>query len=493
MKNRFFMKWDSNLKKSTIIYGGAVIVERFISFFTLPVITKNLSLELFGIWTQMVVTMGLLMGVVLLGFHTAIVNFFAGDENNQEKSSIFHAMLGIVLLNIVIIIVITFFYAPSISNLMFGDAKFSHFVPWFGFLLVTEVVFELLTAYLRAGQKIKLLSLYYVIKSAGRVGALAIGIAVFHVGLFEAVAFLVVLQFIFIMFIYVRDIQRKTGIKLIFTAWNERWKEIIHFSLPLVPLGVFLWINNFVDRYLILHILDIGQVGIYSVAYSLAAITAIFYSVLGYTMYPQLAKLWNIGDKAGAAELLRKGVGYYLFLLFPSIALLTILSAPLISMLSTSDYISSWMVVLGICVGIGILGLYQIYFYVTLLAKRTYLNFIIVVVAVLVNLFLNIVLIPRMGILGAAIATALSNSILAFWTMLISNKNLPCLFPWVDVVKIFMATCIMSVFLLAAKYYIVINNLWILMVIVIIAGLTYLAVDLLNKNSFVRQLMGGKI
>lgn len=56
-----------------------------------------------------------------------------------------------------------------------------------------------------------------------------------------------------------------------------------------------------------------------------------------------------------------------------------------------------------------------------------------------------------------------------------------------------MATCIMSVFLLTTKYYVAINNLWILMVVVIMAGLIYLAVDLLNKNSFVRQLMGGKI
>jgi O-antigen/teichoic acid export membrane protein len=102
-------------------------------------------------------------------------------------------------------------------------------------------------------------------------------------------------------------------------------KSLLAFSLPLVPLGVMLWGNSFLDRYLILHFLGLEQVGIYAVTYSLAATTAVLYSVLGFTLYPELTRLWNSDDKTRAGELVRTGVGYYLLFLIPAIAILTML------------------------------------------------------------------------------------------------------------------------------------------------------------------------
>lgn len=477
------------MKKDTIIYGIAIVFERAISFFTLPILTKELPVELYGVWSQIIVTMGLLIPIVLLGFQTAIVNFFAGNEaDSNEKRNIFIVMSCIVIINLFAIVACTNLFSPLISRFIFGDPVFAGYVPIFGYLLSTEALFELLVGYLRSGQKIKLLAVYYVIKSILRIGVLALGLMIFDLSLYAVLTSLILLHIIFIVVIYVKDVLARSNLDFNMAYWRSRSRELLIFGLPLVPLSILSWGNNFVDRYLILNFLNIKQVAIYAVAYSIAAIVALFYSILGFTLYPKIAQLWNEGQKIQVAALLQKGVGYYLFFLIPSIATLTIMNKSIIDIFSTTEYSSSYMVIFFLSAGIGLFGLYQIYFYVTLLASRTVLNLLVMTVSVLANVMFNYVLIPRVGIIGAALATALSNGILALWTMELGKKAIPIVFPWSDAGRIVLATGVMSLFLLVARHSIAVYSVWTLATVGAAAGVLYLTMDVVHKNSIVRRL-----
>jgi O-antigen/teichoic acid export membrane protein len=352
--------------------------------------------------------------------------------------------------------------------------------------LVSEALFELVAAFLRAHKEIQLLSVYYFIKTAMRIVILAIGILIFHIGLYQTIMGIVASQIGFILFIYINNIFKKVGLSLSFG--NIHWKTVLFFSLPLVPYGILIWANNFVDRYLILHLLDMTQVSIYAVAYSLAAMVGLFYSIIGFTLYPYLAKLWNNGDKINAAETLHKAIEYYLFCSIPFIALLTVLSSPIIKIFSRVEYLSSWQVFLWLGLGIGIFGLYQLNIYSLLLANKTLFNLEVSAVSLFGNFLFNILLIPRIGILGAAIATFLSNSILAYWTIKSGIKYIPYIFPWRATLKIILSTLFMSFVLLIAEQHLEINNLWKLICLLSIGTGIYGAIDLLNKNSFILRL-----
>jgi len=479
----------NGLRNDTLFYGAATLAERLISFLILPILTKTLPQELYGVWTQIIVTTALLSTVVLMGFQTAAVRFLAGEKDDQGISNIFHGMLGTILLNSSIVIALTFLFAPSISNILFGNVRFSPFVNLVGFFLVGEALFELTTAFLRARKEIQLLSVYYFLKNGLRIAILGIGLLLLHIDLLQTIIFVILLQFILITLIYVKDIRKKIGFSFSFT--EVHWKEICSFSFPLIPYAILIWGNNFIDRYLILHTLNINQMSIYAVAYSLAAIVGLFYSILGYTLYPYMANLWNNGDKNGAAEMLRKATEYYLFFAVPLIAILTILSTPLIKLLSTAEYLSNWQVVFWLGTGIGVFGLYQLNIYSLLLLNRTLLNLKIAVIAVVGNLTFNILLIPVIGILGAAIATFLSNSILAFWTTAIGKKYVPYVFPWRLAVRIVLATLVVSIFLLSIMHYLDMNNFFMLILVITLAVAIYGSIDLLNKNSALLQLRRG--
>lgn len=63
---------------------------------TLPILTKTLSPDLYGVWVQIGVTIGLLLTFITLGFQMTVVRFLSGNEDRQRVSSLFHLMLGIV-------------------------------------------------------------------------------------------------------------------------------------------------------------------------------------------------------------------------------------------------------------------------------------------------------------------------------------------------------------------------------------------------------------
>ncbi len=477
----------SSLKHDTFFYGSAALAERFVSLLIIPLLTKTLPQEIYGIWTQMIITAGLLSPIILVGFSTSMVRFLAGNRDNQETSSVFHGMLGIVVFNSFVFIVIAIVFTPFVSKIMFGDHRFSHFVYLFAFFLTAQTLFEMAIAFLRTRKEIRLLSMYYLLKNGGRIGILAIGILLLHLNLFYTIIFIVIAQLVLSSFMYIKNIFKKVNFYL--AIRNIPWKEIMFFSFPLIPYSILVWVNNFVDRYLILHILNINQVAVYAVSYSLAALIGLFNGILGFTLYPHMTHLWNEGDRDGAAELLSKAIAYYLFFTIPTIAVLAILSTPIITIVSTADYIANWQVVFWLGVGIGMFGFYELHVLSILLANKTSLTLKISAAALIVNLILNIIMIPKIGILGAAVATCISNSVLAFWTILIGRKHLPYLFPWGAFAKIGFSTAIIALFLLAVRRYFEIDNIYMLASVVISAAIIYGSVDLISRRSFLLQLM----
>ena len=480
------MQNNSSFRKDTFFYGLATLGERLVSFFILPLLTKTLSQDLYGVWTQMITTTGLLCGIVLLGFQTASVKFLSGKKDPAEASSTFHKMLSITLLNSLVILIAIFIFKLPLSSLMFGNADFSNFVILFGFYLVGESLFELIVGFLRAQNKIALLSLYYFLKNAVRITMLVAGLILLKLDLAWALVLIISLQFLFILTIYIVNIVKQAGFK--FSAGGYSLKKIMLFSLPLVPYAVVVWANNFIDRYFILHYFDITQVSIYAVAFSLMAIGAVFYSIPSFVLYPRMAGLYNDGKIGEAGEILGKVVKLFLFLSIPFLFTLSVLSEPVTKLLSTPDYVSSWKVFFFLGCGILMFGMHQLSTYCFVCAGKTVLSFQIMLISFICNFFANLFLIPVFGILGAAIANFISNSVLAVISIIKAKKFINYSFPWESLLKTFFATGVITVFLLAAKIFFDMNKTRILVFFVLLAMVIYLALDLLLKNSVLREL-----
>lgn len=80
-------------------------------------------------------------------------------------------------------------------------------------------------------------------------------------------------------------------------------QDIRHYALPLMPLAMFGWISTFSDRYLIGAFLDIEQVGIYAVAYSLMSLPfTMVQAVVERTLRPFYFEAISAGEEKKADQ-----------------------------------------------------------------------------------------------------------------------------------------------------------------------------------------------
>jgi O-antigen/teichoic acid export membrane protein len=489
MQDRVKRFFGSPLARDTLFYGTAKMAERAISFLIIPLLTKTLPQEMYAVWSQIVITLGLLSPIVLIGFPTAIVRFLAAREDRTETSSLFHGLLCVVLANTLLVLVISFGFATPVSQLMFDDAQFADFVRLFGFLLLAEALFELVIAFLRAFGEIRTISIYLFLQGLARIAVLGLAILVLRLDLYHALILSAVAQFLLAGYVYVKNVLARVGVRLVLQ--DVPWRTVMLFSLPLIPYAIATWANNFVDRFLILHVIGINAVGVYAVAFSLSQIMTVFYIVMGYTLYPHMSRLWNSGDRQGAARYLDKSTQAFIFFVALAVPLLTILSPYLVRVISTTQYLAGWPVFLCLNLGVVAFGLYSLHLYALLLADRTTLCFVMMVVALVANVLLNLLLIPAWGINGAAVATLLSNTILVVWTVAKSHTLLPYRFPWSSFVQsVVIAAGVTGLLLVLQSRTRGWDDLWVLVVLSAIAVVVYSGLQLLYKRpSFLR--LGG--
>jgi len=176
----------------------------------------------------------------------------------------------------------------------------------------------------------------------------------------------------------------------------------------LVPTVALYWMVNSSDRYVIVHYLVLEQAGIYSAAYRLGQVLKLLVQPISFVLLPLVSRMWEAGQKDLAGRYMAQSLKYYVLLAAPASAGLIIIGSSLLRFLGTGAFSVSQGLIAALVVGIFFVGLYQIYVYVLFLRERTKLLPMIFLLVATLNLGLNILIVPIIGILGAALTTCLS-------------------------------------------------------------------------------------
>jgi len=453
-----------------LFYGISSGLLSLFGIISLPILTKTLPPELYGIWIQIGVTINLLLGFVTFGFQVTVVRFLSGEDNKNRISSLFHLMFGIVLLNDSVFLLISFFFQNTLSNLIFADISFHRFVPLMGLWLMAQTIYIMNTSFIRSRSKIKLLSLINIAHLTLRILILYLVLIVFNGNLETVLVFHIITTGIFSMVLYLFEVMRKVGISVKVSDLKDTLKELFKFSLPLISNLLIVWILASSDRYFIVHLLDLSENAVYSVAYSLASSLRLFYNSLVFVAYPLLVRFWEKNQKNIVKNILEKSTKLYMSLIIPSTFGLYVLGPKLILILSTSDYIVPSSLLLWISLGVLFLGIEQINIYIIHLIKKMYYTTILISIAGAINITLNYFLIKTMGIEGAAISTFISYLFLALTVTLLARKEVCYNFNIEFILKCISASFIMFIII----YQITISNIFTILLVTLLGALIYL-------------------
>ncbi len=186
-------------------------------------------------------------------------------------------------------------------------------------------------------------------------------------------------------------------------------REMNRFGVPLIPTALFLWVTNFSDRLFLVRLADTTEVGLYSVGVRIASAMVLLLTAFRLA-WPAFA--YSIEDEREAKRTYAFVLTYLVLLTTWVATGLALLSPWIVGWIAAPAFAESSSVVGPLAFAAVAFGAYIVVAIGVGRARRTQFNWVVTGAAALVNIALNLALIPSYGMMGAAVAT-----IAAFATM----------------------------------------------------------------------------
>jgi O-antigen/teichoic acid export membrane protein len=223
-------------------------------------------------------------------------------------------------------------------------------------------------------------------------------------------------------------------------------KQFLGYGFVLIFTSISANILTSSDRYLVQAFRGSREVGLYSVVYTLAidAFTMIL-TALQLGAAPVIMQTYERDGEQATSELLSSITRYLLILLIPSTVGLYLLRERVIHVLTSAKYLPSATAVLPLALGIFFYNLAWIPTYAFYVKKRTKMTLVPIVTSALLNIGLNLFLIPKYGFVGAAWSTMIAYLVYLVIMTVMSERFMHWAFPARGVLKAAAAAAVMGV------------------------------------------------
>lgn len=391
--------------KDSILYFFSKLFPSIISFLAMFLFLKEMNSENYGKYSIIIITLGLVNILSSQWLRSSMIRYYYNTKNILD--TIITIQLIVISLLVILNIVISKVY--NINN---------EIIVCNTFILINIIVFEFLNNYYRTIIKPKIVLSGNLIRNIFFIGTLLLfvyyksnlsildGLVAFVIGLFISNCYLLYL------------FRLKINIKIC----KSYLKKISIYGIPLTisfALGVLL--QN-IDKYMITYLINVKSNGNYSLVYDF--IHNSLYMVigsLGMASLPRIIKQSNV-------EFNKLEFNKYVELLYIVSIPLTFtfisISDDLSKIINNYGYETSRNIIVLIIIATLIHGTNSfVYGQAIQLMQNTKVIYIPSIIAVLVNIVLNIILLPNIGVLGAAISTLIAFAVSNYSMYIIALKN----------------------------------------------------------------------
>jgi len=439
LQGKTFKDYLSDIGISGIVH----LALPFTGLITLFLITKFLGVSDYGIYTLALATAGILSVFVRLSFPSGLVRFLPGEKDKKVISASFISTLAVILLAGAIIFLFVLGFSDVLATKIFHDINAKIYLYIIALTLIFDAFVLTLYSYFRILEQVKRYLKYEVLFTLARIGLMAAAVLLTGSLLYVFLALLLnsMVNTAVLLFIFLKEQGwSKPDFKII--------KPYLAFCLPLIVPQIMVWVIGLSDRYFISYFWGTKEVGIYSAAYSLALFVGGINNAIWFVFMPMVARLWNTSAYEETRRYFTRSLKLFVLFGVPATFGLIILANPLLSIISTAEIgQESWKVVPFVC--LSLIG-YVVYGYgadIYLLQRRTRPVAYFMTTAAVVNTIGNFLLIPKHGILGAAIATLLAYLVMAVISMGSARRFFTFPVEWTFIAKALLASMMMSIFL----------------------------------------------
>lgn len=235
-----------------------------------------------------------------------------------------------------------------------------------------------------------------------------------------------------------------TMVQTAITAWvarsytrlsfsREHARQALLFGVPLVPHMVSNWALAASDRWVLERFVDGAELGRYSLGYTIGSVAGMLYNAVGQAVYPVVNRKLTAGEEPEVPPL-----GTYSTLLVIGCGLPLALFAPeAVALLTPDAYHGTGEIVPWVVLSLAFQHLYRLWSLGTFFAKKTGWIPVVTAVAAALQIGLNLLLVPRYGIMAAAVNTAVSYGALAVMHGVLAQVTRPIAWEYAQWAKLF--------------------------------------------------------
>lgn len=388
----------SKLLKNSLVFFIGNLGSKIISFIIVPFYTYVLTTEEYGSADLVVTTVNMLAPFVMVGMNEAVLRFSVSREDSVE---------GIATNSLAVVVagsVVSWLLFPLFASVSIIGSNVVLFLPLLTLTCFNNVFLQLL----RGIGKSKSFAFNGVLITFCMAAANVVALAVFHFGVKGYLASMLVAQAAGAIHII---LSCRLWRLISFKALDQRLtKRMLVYCIPLIPNSLMWWIMSASDRYVILLFLGAGANGIYNVAQKIPSIVNIVYNIF--------MQAWQISaieerDSEDNAKFQSTVFRYIFIVLALASSLIAASSYPVYTFLMSSSYEGSWQPVALLSLA-NLFSCIAAFFGTTyVVTKQSKKAFSTTVIGAAANIALTLALVPLLGIMGAAVATAASYALIA--------------------------------------------------------------------------------
>jgi len=225
---------------------------------------------------------------------------------------------------------------------------------------------------------------------------------------------------------------------LAWRVWQERrrlslipelavLRRMLRFGLPTMPAELTLYSLNFIDRILIVRLAGLAEAGLYALAIKFAQGMTVI--ARGFQLaFPPLA--YSIADDDEARRAYSLVFTWFAAVCAFGVAGLWLDARWIVDLLAAPDFFRAHEAIGLLATGISLYALYLVLVVILGRTGRTEFSFPATVIGTVVNVALNLILIPPLGIVGAGLALALSYLVVLAIMYVLTQRLFPVPYEW---------------------------------------------------------------
>jgi O-antigen/teichoic acid export membrane protein len=376
--------------------------------------TRVLAPADYGIIDILNVLTTLLNFIIALEISQGVAIYYSEAKTDSERVAYASAALWFTVITNSLFLIVALALSKPLSLLVLGADNLQSVFQAAALYMYGNGIFYLLQNQLRWQLKPKLYAVSGIVFSLVSAATTTILLFYFNSGVIGVFYGLFAGE---ILAITVACYFLRASYKLIFDL--QKCLQMLAFSTPLVVSSISIWVFLSIDRIAINKLMTLTDVGLYGVGYRLASIVSLFLTGFYGALTPII---FNNYEKPNTPKELAKIFRYFLALILPLLVALSVFSPEIIIVSANADYYPASQVIPLLAPAIVLSNMF-IFAPGLELAKKTAQIATINLIAALINTILNFILIPYIGIAGAALAT-LVTTLVTFSSYMIASQKL---------------------------------------------------------------------